>query len=110
MIRRPPRSTLFPYTTLFRSTGTSVRPGDLLAQVDTRDVQNGYNQAFADLRAAEARLEVSGAQKRRADEMFKARVITAQEHEASTLDYANAQGQVVRGQATLDMRSEERRA
>src|SRR2546429_7218407 len=24
MIRRPPRSTLFPYTTLFRSTGTDV--------------------------------------------------------------------------------------
>jgi len=24
MIRRPPRSTLFPYTTLFRSKGTSV--------------------------------------------------------------------------------------
>src|SRR2546430_10586155 len=28
MIRRPPRSTLFPYTTLFRS--LTVRPGDLL--------------------------------------------------------------------------------
>src|SRR5260221_2544222 len=28
MIRRPPRSTLFPYTTLFRSTGV-VRPGDV---------------------------------------------------------------------------------
>src|SRR2546426_8296961 len=26
MIRRPPRSTLFPYTTLFRSTGASRRP------------------------------------------------------------------------------------
>src|SRR5439155_15411449 len=25
MIRRPPRSTLFPYTTLFRSTSSSVR-------------------------------------------------------------------------------------
>src|SRR3712207_7078583 len=25
MIRRPPRSTLFPYTTLFRSTGEAVR-------------------------------------------------------------------------------------
>src|SRR2546430_7802678 len=25
MIRRPPRSTLFPYTTLFRSSGTSTR-------------------------------------------------------------------------------------
>src|SRR3712207_8732139 len=29
MIRRPPRSTLFPYTTLFRSPGLGVgRPGD----------------------------------------------------------------------------------
>src|SRR3712207_8049018 len=27
MIRRPPRSTLFPYTTLFRSAGTVVAPG-----------------------------------------------------------------------------------
>src|SRR5579864_9677385 len=26
MIRRPPRSTLFPYTTLFRSAGSAVRP------------------------------------------------------------------------------------
>src|SRR2546430_4334171 len=26
MIRRPPRSTLFPYTTLFRSLGSRVRP------------------------------------------------------------------------------------
>src|SRR3712207_9131179 len=28
MIRRPPRSTLFPYTTLFRSTVTVERDGD----------------------------------------------------------------------------------
>src|SRR2546422_6797653 len=40
MIRRPPRSTLFPYTTLFRSPGSEVEPGahrgrDLLdAQVE----------------------------------------------------------------------------
>src|SRR3712207_7456963 len=27
MIRRPPRSTLFPYTTLFRSDGGDPRPG-----------------------------------------------------------------------------------
>src|SRR2546430_7156629 len=27
MIRRPPRSTLFPYTTLFRSHFTRIRPG-----------------------------------------------------------------------------------
>src|SRR3712207_7987147 len=28
MIRRPPRSTLFPYTTLFRSVGVVGMPGD----------------------------------------------------------------------------------
>src|SRR2546430_5613050 len=28
MIRRPPRSTLFPYTTLFRATARGARPGD----------------------------------------------------------------------------------
>src|SRR2546426_8460535 len=28
MIRRPPRSTLFPYTTLFRSKGRGVEPGE----------------------------------------------------------------------------------
>src|SRR2546427_2780886 len=34
MIRRPPRSTLFPYTTLFRSLTTSVtRVGGLMADV-----------------------------------------------------------------------------
>src|SRR5258706_16351187 len=30
MIRRPPRSTLFPYTTLFRSGGTANAAGDVI--------------------------------------------------------------------------------
>src|SRR5689334_23786916 len=43
MIRRPPRSTLFPYTTLFRSTAQSLRytrwasDGDTAATADTAD-------------------------------------------------------------------------
>src|SRR5256885_16164939 len=32
MIRRPPRSTLFPYTTLFRSPRAEVAPGDAVAR------------------------------------------------------------------------------
>jgi HlyD family secretion protein len=84
-------------------TGTLVKPGDLIVQVDTRDVRNQYNQADADVKAAEAKIEVSVAQKRRSDEMFKARVITAQEHEASALDYANAVASVVRARANLDL-------
>ena len=84
-------------------TGSLVRPGDLLVQVDTRDVQNQYNQMVADEKAAEARLQVAAAQKRRADEMFKARVITAQEHETAALDYANAEAAVIRARANSDL-------
>src|SRR3712207_8870204 len=42
MIRRPPRSTLFPYTTLFRSLGRAVRPGeadDRLRRLDLGDLR-----------------------------------------------------------------------
>ena len=84
-------------------TGTLVKPGDLIAQVDTRDVQNQYNQADADVKAAEAKVDVSNSQKRRSDEMFKSRVITAQEHEAAALDYANAIATLVRARANLDL-------
>jgi HlyD family secretion protein len=84
-------------------TGTMVKPGDLLVQIDTRDVQSQYNQAEADLRAAEAKMQVSAAQKKRSDEMFNSRVITATEHESATLDYANADAQVVRARAALDL-------
>src|SRR2546426_9094611 len=38
MIRRPPRSTLFPYTTLFRSQLVNRQPGDLAGDVPERDV------------------------------------------------------------------------
>ena len=84
-------------------TGALVKPGDLLVQVDTRDVQNQYNQAAADERAAEARLQVSAAQKKRSDDMFAAKVITAQEHETAALDYANAQAAVIRARANTDL-------
>src|SRR2546425_8468011 len=45
MIRRPPRSTLFPYTTLFRSLRT-VRPGDRgIACEHDRSVDAGVRRA-----------------------------------------------------------------
>src|SRR5687768_17999540 len=38
MIRRPPRSTLFPYTTLFRSTGALVHHLDVVLPRDPREL------------------------------------------------------------------------
>ncbi len=84
-------------------TGSIVNRGDLLVQLDTRDVQNQYDQAKADLDAAEARLKVTEAQKKRSDELFQQRIITAQEHETSQLDFANAQAAVVRARTTADI-------
>src|SRR3989442_15593591 len=42
MIRRPPRSTLFPYTTLFRS---SFEPGEALALLDEQRCSVYYGMA-----------------------------------------------------------------
>src|SRR5260370_32463416 len=38
MIRRPPRSTLFPYTTLFRSTSTAKRHGSAVGFAVDHDI------------------------------------------------------------------------
>jgi HlyD family secretion protein len=84
-------------------TGTLVKPGDLLVQIETRDVQNQYDQAAAALAAARSRLEVATAAKRRADELFKSRIITTTEHETAQLDFANAQSALVAARTTLDI-------
>jgi len=84
-------------------TGTLVKPGDLLVQIETRDVQNQYDQAAAALAASRSRLEVADAAKRRADTLFKGRIITAAEHETAQLDYANAQSALVAARTNLDL-------
>src|SRR3712207_6861587 len=64
MIRRPPRSTLFPYTTLFRSLLVEVqRRGDLrhvagLVGVDERDRAAGAARPAGPARAVDVALAV----------------------------------------------------
>src|SRR3712207_7912175 len=51
MIRRPPRSTLFPYTTLFRSWGQVMRPvhirRDALDRSPSQQLPERHSSAFA---------------------------------------------------------------
>jgi HlyD family secretion protein len=84
-------------------TGTMVKPGDLLVQIDTRDVKNQLDQANADLDAAQAKYDVSKSQAKRSDEMFAAKVITAQEHETAQLDLSSANAGVIRARANVDL-------
>jgi HlyD family secretion protein len=84
-------------------TGTFVKPGDLLAQIDTQTVQKQFEQAQADLNSAKAQFEVAKAQKNRSDEMLAAKVITPQENEQARLTFESAQATQVRQQANLDI-------
>src|SRR5438034_7966936 len=45
MIRRPPRSTLFPYTTLFRSREIGGDPGDRFRDRQQEECKSGRHQA-----------------------------------------------------------------
>src|SRR2546421_8800055 len=51
MIRRPPRSTLFPYTTLFRSEHARVVVGQILGQQVGGEVENALKIAAGHRRA-----------------------------------------------------------
>lgn len=84
-------------------TGTRLNPGDLIVQIDTRDVQNKYDQAKASLDAAEAKLAVTESDKKRNEEMFKQRVITPQEYEQIAVNYETAKSNVVSSRANLDI-------
>ena len=83
--------------------GDEVGPGALLARIDPRDVQNGFDQAKADLEVAQARLDISGAQKVRSEELLSSGVISLQEHEANNLDYANAQANLVKAETNYEL-------
>src|SRR3989449_11714441 len=76
MIRRPPRSTLFPYTTLFRSARRGDRPLCILDLAVPRDVEPAVGQlenvflydiddlqAVAAQAAAERRTEIPAAER-----------------------------------------------
>src|SRR5256885_13254479 len=71
MIRRPPRSTLFPYTTLFRSPLEAKKPGALLLHPEAKtneisvrtfhygDTKTAFEQADRHVKLTERRLGVA---------------------------------------------------
>ena len=88
--------------------GSQVKEGALLAQIDMSDVKNQYDQAYAALRAAQARSDISTAQKKRADELYRQGIITAPEFESASLDLANAQSALVKARTDLDIARQRR--
>src|SRR3989442_7598939 len=67
MIRRPPRSTLFPYTTLFRSVGQAASLNNFVVEVDVRlAILHDAEQQRADV----ATVQLTGVDRHRAGQVF----------------------------------------
>jgi HlyD family secretion protein len=87
-------------------TGDIVQQGDLLAEIDPRDVNNQFRQAEADLAVAEARFETSVRQRERTEELLTANVVTQQELESAKLEEANANAALIKARTNLELNEE----
>jgi HlyD family secretion protein len=81
---------------LFADIGDQVAPGEMLAEIDPRDVRNHYDQAQADLDVAQARADIAQAQLERSQQLLEAGVITQREHESARLENANGHAALVK--------------
>ncbi|MFW6202269.1 MAG: efflux RND transporter periplasmic adaptor subunit [Gemmatimonadota bacterium] len=84
-------------------TGDVVERGDLLVEVDPRDVRNDLNQAEADVEVARVRADIAQEQLARTRELLESGVVTEQEYESVELEAANAQSTLVRAETTLEL-------
>ena len=91
---------------MYVETGDFVERGALLAEIDPRDVRNGYAQANADLEVARARLSTAQAQHERVSELRDAGVVTEQELESAALELANANANFIKARTSLELASE----
>jgi HlyD family secretion protein len=87
-------------------TGDEIQQGALIAQIDPRDVRNAYEQAAADQELARARVATTAAQRRRAEQLAKAGVLSAQDLETTQLEETNAKAQLLKAQTNLELASE----
>lgn len=81
--------------------GSQVKPGEVIAQIDTRNLTNDYQRAAAVQQAAQATINVDNAALSRANTLFAQKVITATEHEAAVVAAANAQSALTAAQTSL---------
>ena len=81
--------------------GTKVKAGDVLAEIDTPEVDQQLAQAQAQLKLAQAAFDLAEVTYKRAQDLFKTRVIAAQEFDTAADNYAGAGSTVVADQAQV---------
>jgi HlyD family secretion protein len=76
--------------------GSQVRPGDLIVQLDTKDLLTAVEQSKADLSASKSNFDVASAALKRQQQLFNDRIITRPDLEAAQTQFANSQASLVR--------------
>ena len=87
-------------------TGDAVRQGQLIAEIDPRDVRNAFEQAEADLEVARAELSTATAQRKRIENLSGAGVLSTQDLENAQLAETNARAQLLKAETNLRLAQE----
>jgi RND family efflux transporter MFP subunit len=81
--------------------GAHVKQGDLLAEIETPEVDQQLEQARADLKNAQANLNLAQLNAERAEGLFKSKTISIQERDQATTDLAAKRALVDSGEANV---------
>jgi RND family efflux transporter MFP subunit len=81
--------------------GARVKAGDVLAEIDTPEVDQQLAQAQAQPKLAQAAFDLAEITYKRSQELFKTKVISAQDFDTAADNYAGASSTVVADQAQV---------
>ena len=81
--------------------GAHVKQGDILAEIETPEVDRQLEQARGDLQNAQANLSLSEITERRSQDLFKNKTISSQERDTAVSDLAAKRALVTSGEANV---------
>jgi RND family efflux transporter MFP subunit len=82
--------------------GSKVKTGDVLAEIDTPQVDQQFNQAKAQLKVAESARDLAEITLKREQDLFNRKVIAAQDFDTASDTYRQTQATVIADQASLN--------
>ncbi len=82
--------------------GAKVKAGDVLAEIDTPQVDQQFKQAQAQLKVAESARDLAGSTFRRDQDLYNRKVIAAQDFDTASDTYRQTQATVNADQASLN--------
>ena len=82
--------------------GAKVKAGDVLAEIDTPQVDQQFNQAQAQLKVAESARDLAESTFKRDQDLFNRKVIAAQDFDTASDTYRQTQATVNADQASLN--------